>query len=128
MRDAIRENALNAARELTRAAKRNIVIGVMLAMFLATLDSTIVAPALPTIGASLGGATFLPWIVSAYFLTSTAVTPLYGKMVGYPRPPPRAAVGAWRCSCVGSRRLRALAQHGRADRRARACRASAAAG
>ena len=49
-------------------------------MFLATLDSTIVAPALPTIGDKLGGAAFLPWIVSGYFLTSTAVTPLYGKL------------------------------------------------
>ncbi len=65
---------------LDRAAKRSIVIGVLLAMFLATLDSTIVAPALPTIGGKLGGAAFLPWIVSAYFLTSTAVTPLYGKL------------------------------------------------
>jgi EmrB/QacA subfamily drug resistance transporter len=52
----------------------------MLAMFLATLDATIVSPALPTIGAALGGAAFLPWIVSAYFLTSTAATPLYGKL------------------------------------------------
>lgn len=59
--------------------KRNAVIGVMLAMFLATLDQTIVAPALPTIGASLGDADFLPWIISGYLLTSTAVTPLYGK-------------------------------------------------
>jgi len=49
-------------------------------MLLATLDSTIVAPALPTIGSALGGADFLPWIVSAYFLTSTAATPLYGKL------------------------------------------------
>jgi EmrB/QacA subfamily drug resistance transporter len=68
------------ARDLPDAHKRRIVIGVMLAMFLAALDQTIVAPALPTIGASLGGAEFLPWIVSAYFLTSTAVTPLYGKL------------------------------------------------
>ncbi len=67
-------------RVLDRVAKRNIVIGVMLAMFLAALDSTIVAPALPTIGAALGGAAFLPWVVSAYFVTSTAVTPLYGKL------------------------------------------------
>ena len=69
-----------AGQPLDLAAKRKIVFGVMLAMFLATLDSTIVAPALPTIGAALGGETFLPWIVSAYFLTSTAVTPLYGKL------------------------------------------------
>jgi EmrB/QacA subfamily drug resistance transporter len=67
-------------RELDRRAKRQIVVGVMLAMFLAALDSTIVAPALPTIGAHLGGSAFLPWIVSAYFLTSTAATPLYGKL------------------------------------------------
>jgi EmrB/QacA subfamily drug resistance transporter len=71
---------LSTLPELSPRAKRNIVIGVMLAMFLATLDSTIIAPALPTIGAQLGGADFLPWIVSAYFLTSTAVTPLYGKL------------------------------------------------
>jgi EmrB/QacA subfamily drug resistance transporter len=70
----------DASHRLTERAKRIIVAGVMLAMFLAALDSTIVAPALPTIGASLGGASFLPWVVSAYFLTSTAVTPLYGKL------------------------------------------------
>jgi EmrB/QacA subfamily drug resistance transporter len=73
------KDTLNFSSELSPAAKRNIIVGVLLAMFLATLDSTIVAPALPTIGERLGGAAFLPWVVSAYFLTSTAVTPLYGK-------------------------------------------------
>ena len=73
-------NAATPLRTLSPAEKRSIVIGVMLAMFLAALDSTIVAPALPTIGAALGGAAFLPWVVSAYFVTSTAVTPLYGKL------------------------------------------------
>jgi EmrB/QacA subfamily drug resistance transporter len=47
---------------------------------LAALDQTIVAPALPTIGASLGDADFMAWIVSVYLLTGTAVTPLYGKL------------------------------------------------
>ena len=69
-----------AARILSESEKRNVVIGVLVAMFLATLDQTIVAPALPTIGARLGDVDFLPWIVSAYLLTSTAVTPLYGKL------------------------------------------------
>jgi EmrB/QacA subfamily drug resistance transporter len=69
-----------AVRILSDSEKRNVVIGVLVAMFLATLDQTIVAPALPTIGASLGDVDFLPWIVSAYLLTSTAVTPLYGKL------------------------------------------------
>ena len=62
------------------AARRDIVVGVLLAMFLAALDQTIVAPALPTIGASLGNTEYLSWIVSAYLLTATAVTPLYGKL------------------------------------------------
>jgi MFS family permease len=69
-----------SARALSEARKRNVVIGVLIAMFVASLDQTIVAPALPTIGASLGDVDFLPWIVSAYLLTSTAVTPLYGKL------------------------------------------------
>src|SRR5438132_1225356 len=62
------------------AARRDIIVGVLLAMFLAALDQTIVAPALPTIGSSLGNAEYLSWIVTAYLLTATAVTPLYGKL------------------------------------------------
>lgn len=69
-----------APRILDEKEKRNIVIGVLLAMFLASLDQTIIAPALPTIGEHLGDVEFLPWIVSSYFLTSTAATPLYGKL------------------------------------------------
>ena len=73
---------MNAAplTTISAAKKRSIVLAVLLAMFLSALDSTIVSPALPTIGAALGGAAFLPWVVSAYFVTSTAVTPLYGKL------------------------------------------------
>ena len=52
----------------------------MLAMFLGALDQTIVAPALPTIGRALHDVDQLPWVVTAYLLSSTAVTPLYGKL------------------------------------------------
>src|SRR3954452_17212720 len=48
-------------------------------MFLAALDQTIVATAMPTIGADLGDFEHLPWVVTAYLLAATAVTPLYGK-------------------------------------------------
>jgi EmrB/QacA subfamily drug resistance transporter len=58
---------------------RTIIIGVMLAMFLAALDQTIVATALPTIGRELGNFEDLPWLVTAYLVAGTAVTPLYGK-------------------------------------------------
>jgi EmrB/QacA subfamily drug resistance transporter len=59
---------------------RTIVSGLMLAMFLSALNQTIVATALPTIGRSFGDFELLPWIVTAYLLTSTAVAPLYGKL------------------------------------------------
>jgi EmrB/QacA subfamily drug resistance transporter len=51
----------------------------MLGMFLAALDGTIVATALPTIVGDLGGLESLSWVVTAYLLAQTVVTPLYGK-------------------------------------------------
>ena len=64
---------------MTPADIRSVLIGVMLAMFLAALDQTIVATALPTMGRELNDVTHLSWIVTIYLLASTAVTPLYGK-------------------------------------------------
>ena len=52
----------------------------MLAVLLAALDSTIVATALPTITAELGGVDQLSWVVTGYLLASTISTPLYGKL------------------------------------------------
>jgi EmrB/QacA subfamily drug resistance transporter len=69
----------NPAPALSHAEIRTIILGVLLAMFLAALDQTIIATALPTIGRELGDLEHLPWIVTVYLLTSTAVTPLYGK-------------------------------------------------
>ena len=57
-----------------------IIAGLMLGMFLAALDQTIVATALPRMAADLQGVGHLSWVVSAYLLTSTAVTPIYGKL------------------------------------------------
>jgi EmrB/QacA subfamily drug resistance transporter len=54
--------------------------GLMLVMFLAALDQTIVATALPTIVGDLGGLSHISWVVTAYLLAQTAVTPLYGKL------------------------------------------------
>ena len=54
--------------------------GLMLAMLLAALDSTIVATALPTIVGELGGLAHLSWVITAYLLAQTIVTPLYGKL------------------------------------------------
>ncbi|MDR0212255.1 MAG: MFS transporter [Pseudomonas putida] len=51
----------------------------LLVMFLAALDQTIVSTALPTIVSELGGLRWLSWVVTAYLLASTVVVPLYGK-------------------------------------------------
>jgi EmrB/QacA subfamily drug resistance transporter len=56
------------------------MIGLMVAMFPGALDTTIIGPAMPTIGRELNGLEHLPWIVTSYLLVSTAVTPLYGKL------------------------------------------------
>lgn len=65
---------------LGHAEIRSIIFGIMLAMLLAALDQTIVATALPTIGADLNDFANLSWVVTSYLLASTAVTPLYGKL------------------------------------------------
>jgi EmrB/QacA subfamily drug resistance transporter len=52
----------------------------MLVLFLAALDQTIVATALPTIVGDLGGVSQLSWVVTAYLLASTVAGPLYGKL------------------------------------------------
>jgi EmrB/QacA subfamily drug resistance transporter len=63
-----------------QATVRAIVLGIMLAMFLSALEQTIVAPALPTIGRSLSDIESLPWVVTAYLLSATVATPLFGKL------------------------------------------------
>lgn len=57
-----------------------VMIGLMAGMFLAALDQSIVGTALPRIVSDLGGLNYLSWVVTAYLLTSTAVTPLWGKI------------------------------------------------
>ncbi len=67
-------------RVLSRREVVAIIGGLSLAMFLAALNQTIVATALPTIGRAFGDFENLSWIVLAYLITSTAVAPLYGKL------------------------------------------------
>ncbi|MDR6950744.1 EmrB/QacA subfamily drug resistance transporter [Ancylobacter sp. 3268] len=74
--------------QLSHAEIRTILIGVMLAMFLSALEQTIVASALPTIGLAFGDMENVPWIVTSYLLTGTAVTPLVGKLADIHGPRP----------------------------------------
>jgi EmrB/QacA subfamily drug resistance transporter len=68
------------AAPLDHATIRTIIAGIMLAMFLSALEQTIVAPALPAIGRSLADIDNLSWVVTAYLLCATAMTPLFGKL------------------------------------------------
>jgi EmrB/QacA subfamily drug resistance transporter len=57
-----------------------VIWGLMIGLFLAALDQTIVATALPTMVGELGGLEQLSWVVTAYLLASTVTAPLYGKI------------------------------------------------
>lgn len=70
----------NAPGSLSHRQILTVFSGLMLGMLLAALDQTIVATALPTIVGDLGGLNHLSWVVTAYLLTSTAATPLFGKI------------------------------------------------
>ncbi|WP_258573670.1 MFS transporter [Actinomadura parmotrematis] len=68
-------------REMPHGRNLAVILGsLMLAMLLAALDQTIVSTALPTIVSDLGGLNHLSWVVTAYLLSSTASTPLWGKL------------------------------------------------
>lgn len=69
-----------AAPALTHRQIVTILIGLMSGMFLAALDQTIVATAIRTIADDLQGLDQQAWATTAYLITSTIVTPLYGKL------------------------------------------------
>src|SRR6202022_1599850 len=65
---------------LTPREVRTILMSLLLTMFLAALDQTIVATALPTIGRQFQDVSNLSWVITAYLLASTAVAPVFGTL------------------------------------------------
>ena len=64
-----------------RPPRLNLIFGaLLLVLFLASLDQTIVATALPTIVGDLGGLAHLPWVVTSYLLAIIVMAPIYGKL------------------------------------------------
>ncbi|MCK6583264.1 MAG: MFS transporter, partial [Anaerolineales bacterium] len=57
-----------------------VTMGIMLSLFLASMEATVVATAMPTIVGQLGGLEHYAWVFSAYMLASTTTVPLYGKL------------------------------------------------
>jgi EmrB/QacA subfamily drug resistance transporter len=60
--------------------KRLVLLGVMLSIFLAAMESTVVATAMPRVVASLGGIEHYAWVFSGFLLTSTVTMPLWGRL------------------------------------------------
>jgi EmrB/QacA subfamily drug resistance transporter len=61
------------------ARKRWVFVGIMLSIFLAAIESTVVATAMPTVVASLGGIRIYSWVFSGFLLTQTVTMPLWGR-------------------------------------------------
>jgi EmrB/QacA subfamily drug resistance transporter len=65
---------------LTKRRRWIITAGLLLGIFLAALEATVVSTAMPTVVTSLGGLDHYSWVFSAYLLTSTASVPLWGRL------------------------------------------------
>ena len=66
--------------QLTPGRRWAVTAGLLLCLFLAALEATVVSTAMPTVVASLGGLDHYSWVFSAYLLTSTASVPLWGRL------------------------------------------------
>ena len=73
-------NGATATADEARRSITVVFVGLMLVLLMAALDQTIVSTALPTIVGDLGGLSHISWVVTAYLLAQTAVTPVYGKL------------------------------------------------
>ena len=115
-----------ATTALTHRETMLVVLGVLLPVFMGSLDNTILASALPTIGREFGDVHNLPWLITAYLIANTAVTALYGKIsdIHGRRTTLLIAISLYMAGLAG---LRARAEHVRADPRAACCTGSAAA-
>jgi EmrB/QacA subfamily drug resistance transporter len=74
------DGPVGPSQGLSTSQMRWLMGGLLLGLFLSSTEQSVVATALPTIAGELGGANRIAWVVSIYLLTSTIVTPLYGKM------------------------------------------------
>jgi EmrB/QacA subfamily drug resistance transporter len=61
-------------------SKIPVLLGIMLSLFLASMEATVVATAMPTIVSQLGGLSSYSWVFSAYLVASTMMVPIFGKL------------------------------------------------
>ena len=82
-RAARKEAAIKAAQSGEQMTHRQIIlvlIGLMSGMFLSALDQSVVGSAMRTIADDLKGLELQAWVTTAYLITSTIATPIYGKL------------------------------------------------
>ncbi len=65
---------------LTKTRLNLITLAILLSLFLASMEGTVVATAMPTIVSQLGGLSIYSWVFSIYMLASTTTVPIYGKL------------------------------------------------
>ena len=70
----------DAPAEAMPALRSRVLSGVMLSIFLGAMESTVVATAMPTVVAALGGIEIYSWVFSGFLLTSTVTMPLWGRL------------------------------------------------
>jgi len=66
--------------DLSPRGRRLVTLALLLGTFLTALDVLVVAPAMPSVVADLGGFALYPWVFSAYLLAATATTPVFGHL------------------------------------------------
>ena len=72
---------------MSRSRVGLVTLGIMLSLFMASMESTVISTAMPTIASQLGGLELYSWVFSAFMLTSTTTVPIYGKLSDlYGRP------------------------------------------
>src|SRR5215470_1120397 len=65
---------------MDEGARRRALLGVLLSIFLAAMESTVVATAMPKVVGSLGDIQMYSWVFSGFLLTSTVTMPLWGRL------------------------------------------------
>ncbi len=68
---------------ISPARRRVVTASLLLGTFLASIEVTVVAAAMPSIVESLGGLSLYSWVFSSYLLTQTVTIPLYGRIADY---------------------------------------------
>jgi EmrB/QacA subfamily drug resistance transporter len=68
------------SKPLSRKRLNLITLGIMLSLFLSSMEGTVVSTAMPTIVGQLGGLAIYSWVFAIYMLTSTTIVPIYGKL------------------------------------------------